>query len=393
MQAVEEGEQPQQQGVVADLATPVHAQDAESGVLAQISPPKVPDLPEALELPSFPSVPYPGCRRRQAPLLGDHQGLPAGPHRPRRDQPVRAGPVGDLPRRSRAHPGQEAGIPIPTDVGNVRRTLLRHEAGMSSPKTADAPYARLYALAYGRPPEALLSNLRPASSGRALVVAHQFVPVYLGTEVEVLAQALGSTERRVGWAKTHHAELTLDDQTTGDLYLFSWGVAVFHRRTPLRPESVAELAVRRRDTHRDIRRRLAQHLAGLLDREELLARYVLTAFWLAEPAWAGRDLHTAMRLLTSPRALLGSDDAGLHHAEQIEKRLFNEGFAPDDLPPERLSFLFTTVMRHIIQFGVEVRETFRGGGTGTHRSSVPPHTRSVGVSWGGCSCCVGLRRR
>lgn len=224
---------------------------------------------------------------------------------------------------------------MPTDVESVRRALIRHEDGESAPKRPDDPYARLYSLAYQRRPEELFGNLRAAASadGTFAVHAHQFVPLYVGTCIDELAAALGAGECTVGWAAARRVDLVLDDgeqPVRGVLYLFTWGVVVLHVVTPHRPESIAELALWRRDTHRGTRLRLARHLASILDQGEASARYVLTAFWLVEPAWSGRDLHTAMRLLTSPRVLLGSGDGDLHHARQIEKRLFSEGFAPDE---------------------------------------------------------------
>ncbi|MBE1580484.1 hypothetical protein, partial [Amycolatopsis roodepoortensis] len=233
--------------------------------------------------------------------------------------------------------GLEAGIPVPTDAESVRRTLIRHEAGDSAPKRTDDPYARLYSLAYRRPAHELFGSLRPAVSldGTFAVTAHQFVPVHVGPNVRQLVDELGAEECFVGWASAHRVELVLDGDrpVRGDLYVFAWGVAVLHAKTSHRPESIAELAVWRRETHRSTRERLARHLASVLQHGEQPTRYVLTAFWLDEPAWSARDLHTAMRLMTSPRVLLGSGSADLHQARQIEKRLFSEGFAPDDHVP------------------------------------------------------------
>ncbi|WP_370973730.1 hypothetical protein [Amycolatopsis sp. cg9] len=234
---------------------------------------------------------------------------------------------------------QEAGIPMTASVESVRRALMRHEDGQSSPKRADDPYAQLYSLAYRRRPEELFGNLRPSISGDGtfLVHAHQFVPVFVGAAVDELASALSAVPVTVGWADAQRVELVLDEDgeppVRGLLYLFSWGVAVWHMVTPHRADAIADVSVWRRESHRFVRQRLAAHLSRLLDHERACARYVLTAFWLVEPAWSGRDLHTALRLLTSPRALLGSGDGDHHHARQIEQRLFNDGFAPEDHVP------------------------------------------------------------
>lgn len=225
------------------------------------------------------------------------------------------------------------------NVESVRRALIRHEDGDAAPRSADDLYAQVYSMLYRRKPEELFGNLRPVATtdGTFVVHAHQFVPLYLGTAVGQLVDRLGAAPCTVGWAEAHRAELVVDEDgsepTRGVLYLFTWGVVVWHVITPHRPGSIAELALWRRDTHRSRRARLAEHLVGLIDGHAPVARYVLTAFWLTEPAWTGRDLTTAMRILTSPRALLGFGDGDIVHAQQVERRLLSEGFAPDDHVP------------------------------------------------------------
>jgi hypothetical protein len=230
--------------------------------------------------------------------------------------------------------GLEAGIPVPTDVQNVRRMIQRHERGVSAPRHRDEPYAQLYALGYGVEPEELFGNLRPgvSSDGTFVVHAHQFVPLFVGADVALLAHSLKAADCVVGWSTTKRADVVLESEdeapVRGVLYLFSWGVGVLHVVTPHRLNSIAELALWRRTTHRTLRRLLQQRLGNILGRGDLSARYVLTAFWLVTSAWEEHDLQTAMHLFTAPRALLGTGDEDLGHARQIEKRLFKEGFSP-----------------------------------------------------------------
>ncbi|GAA2822645.1 helix-turn-helix transcriptional regulator [Saccharopolyspora taberi] len=227
------------------------------------------------------------------------------------------------------------------EIASVRRALLRHESGKSTPKRADDLYVQVYALAYAKQPDELFGHLRPVPSadGTFGVRSHKFIPAYLGEEIQALIEAVDAQPTTVGWAECHRAEIAIDpgpgaDQgLRGVLYVFGWGVAVLHVIEPLRPASVAELALWRRRTHRSARKLLSAYLSALMD-SEVIAPYVLTCLWLHDSAWSGDDLHTAMRLLCMPRALLGvgedEHDGGLAHAEAIEKRLFRDGFAPAD---------------------------------------------------------------
>lgn len=230
--------------------------------------------------------------------------------------------------------GLENGLPMPDDVASVRRTLLRHESGQSAPRRPDDVYARVYELAYHRRPEELFPQLRPATStdGTFGVTAHQFVPAYVGDQIQTLNSAFTAQRVKVGWAECSHARVELPDDGEpehGVLYLFDWGVAILHLTVDLQPSSITELAVWRRDAHRRARQRLTKLLDTSLGKP-VVCSYVLSSFWLTKPAWTGEDLQTAMRLLCSPRTLLGTGELDLAHAEATEKRLFNEGFAPVD---------------------------------------------------------------
>jgi hypothetical protein len=229
--------------------------------------------------------------------------------------------------------GLENGLPMP-DVASVRRTLLRHEGGQSAPRRPDDVYGRVYELAYRRRPEDLFPQLRPATSndGTFGVTAHQFAPAYIGDQVEALNSAFSAKRVQVGWAECWQARVELpndEEPQQGTIYLFDWGVAILHVTLDLRPGSITELAVWRRNAHRSVRQRLGDLLRPLLG-QPVDCSYVLSSFWLTEPAWTGEDLQTAMRLLCSPRTLLGTGELDLAHAEATEKRLFSEGFAPVD---------------------------------------------------------------
>lgn len=226
--------------------------------------------------------------------------------------------------------GEEARIPDMPTVASIKRQLIRHESGTTEPRKANDLYVRLYEMGYDVTGAELFGALQPSLSadGRFAVRAHQFVPVFVGPHIKRLNSSFDAEPCDVGWSSARRADLDIGG-VQGELYLFEWGVAVLHVVTEARYSTITDLAHWRRDTHRTTPSTLATHLSGLLE-AEVDAPYVLTALWLAESIWAGRDLDTAMRILCSPRALFGSDSANAH---SMEKRLFKQGFAPTDQVP------------------------------------------------------------
>ena len=97
-------------------------------------------------------------------------------------------------------------------------------------------------------------------------------------------------------AVDHHA-------ASCNLYLWPFGVALFHLVEDLALDSVAHLAVWRRITYEQNMRGHAtssMHSPAV----RLAGAYVLSLYWVDKPAWQGRDLLTALRLMCIPRLLV-----------------------------------------------------------------------------------------
>lgn len=174
----------------------------------------------------------------------------------------------------------------------------------------------------------------PASTGDGFAVtAHQFVPVFVGAEtVQRLAAEDRFTPLNLDWASGWTAPVDNADWAA-TAYLLEWGVVVLHLSQLLRFPTVAALATWRANSHARV---LAENALGDLLSEvaggegSLTPEYVLTTFWIEDPAWDQPDIGTAAHLMCVPSVLLdrlleGEDDL-LARAEVAERAHLRSGF-------------------------------------------------------------------
>ncbi|GLY52072.1 hypothetical protein [Lentzea sp. NBRC 102530] len=225
--------------------------------------------------------------------------------------------------------GRAMDLPTP-ELSAMTKAIYRHETGRAAVR--DEIYIRLYCAAFGASPHELFGTLSGvAQTGESCgLTSHKFVPVFLGTELlPALVEAAGLAPNTVQWADCYAGQI---EHPAGacTLYAFPWGVVVLHLVEELSVPNIASLAVWRRQTYRDVRQWATDWFREITGSAIPVAHYVLSAYWVYEPPWRGRELSIALRLLSMPRVLLerGTDDAGpsLHHAELVEQALLRDGF-------------------------------------------------------------------
>ncbi|MGH7749578.1 MAG: hypothetical protein ACREQ5_33155, partial [Candidatus Dormibacteria bacterium] len=101
-------------------------------------------------------------------------------------------------------------------------------------------------------------------------------------------------------------------------------------------ESVAHLAVWRRITYEQNMRWAHDQLQKLVGSQVAGQPYVLSLYWVDEPAaWQGNDLRTALRLMCIPRVLVprtdSIDESCLASAALVERALLENGFDHPEL--------------------------------------------------------------
>jgi hypothetical protein len=218
----------------------------------------------------------------------------------------------------------------------MEKQIYRLETGRTLRPTP--MYAKLYCLTFERTTCELFGDLEPEvpAGNTSVTRSHKFIPAFVGANV---ASALAATS-----AQWNH----VDDQWTQcwrqavehptgscQLYLWPFGVALFHLIEELTHDSIAHLAVWRRITYEQNMQWAHDQLKVLTGGNVAGQPYVLSLYWVDEPAWQGNDLHTALRILCIPRVLVprrdNYDESCLASAALVERALFENGFDHPEL--------------------------------------------------------------
>ena len=231
--------------------------------------------------------------------------------------------------------GRRHGIPTPEPAA-MEKQIYRLETGRTLRPTP--MYAKLYCLTFDRTTSELFGDLEPEAPASATCAArsHKFIPVFVGAEAaSALATGGGQwSDVTDQWMECRRRAV---EHPTGScqLYLWPFGVALFHLVEELALESVAHLAVWRRITYEKNMHWAQDQLRALTGGNVASESYVLSLYWVDEPAWHGNDLHTALRLMCIPRVLVPRADtineSCLASATLVERALLENGFEHPEL--------------------------------------------------------------
>jgi hypothetical protein len=217
----------------------------------------------------------------------------------------------------------------------MEKQIYRLETGRTLRPTP--LYSKLYCLTFDRTPLELFGDLAAEVPAGATCIArsHKFIPVFVGAEVASALSAGGHWSHVYDqWTECRRRAV---DHPAGscNLYLWPFGVVLYHLVEDLALESVAQLAVWRRITYEQNMHWANDQLRALTGCEVVGQPYVLSLYWVDEPAWQGRDLLTALRLMCIPRVLVQRvdqiDESCLAPATLIERALLQDGFDHPEL--------------------------------------------------------------
>lgn len=132
---------------------------------------------------------------------------------------------------------------------------------------------------------------------------------------------------RSGMTGESHGGLECRSQPLGHpsgactLHAFPQGSVVIHLAEDLEVPGVADVATWRVRTYAE-NLEWATGVLSEMAAAEVTASYVLSAYWVERPIWAGRLLTSGMRLLCSPRVLLEHDGG----SAEAERALLADGY-------------------------------------------------------------------
>jgi hypothetical protein len=231
--------------------------------------------------------------------------------------------------------GRHHGIPTPEPAA-MEKQIYRLETGRTLRPTPI--YAKLYCLTFERMTSELFGDLEPeVPAGTTCAMrSHKFIPVFIGADV---ASALATAGESWSWVDDQWMECRRRavEHPSGSCQLYLWplGVALFHLVEDLAIKSVAHLAVWRRITYEQNMRWAQDQLHTLSECLVTGQPYVLSLYWVDEPAWHGNDLYTALRLMCIPRVLVPRADnlneSCLASAALVERTLLDNGFEHPEL--------------------------------------------------------------
>jgi hypothetical protein len=231
--------------------------------------------------------------------------------------------------------GRQHGIPIP-ELAAMEKQIYRLETGRTLRPTP--MYAKLYCLTFGRTTSELFGDLESEVSAGASCAtrSHKFIPVFVGADVASALATAGGPWSRVDDQWTECRRRAVEHPVGScQLYLWPFGVALFHLVEDLTLESVAHLAVWRRTTYEQNMQWTQDQLSALTASHVTAQPYVLSLYWVDAPAWQGNDLHTALRLMCIPRMLVPRadtiDESCLASAALVERTLLENGFEHPEL--------------------------------------------------------------
>jgi hypothetical protein len=193
----------------------------------------------------------------------------------------------------------------------------------------------------GVPPGNVLmaaTAISPAVSERIGVRSHKFIAAFVGRDAVGRLAGLAAAEE-AGQTEGMACKSLPVDHAGGKCRLYVWpfGVVVYHLVEDLDLPDIASLAVWRYRSYPDNLAWATEHLRGLTGATGAKASYVLSLYWLHTAIWAGPVLDTALRIICAPRVLVDRDMADVEACEdtarQAERALLAEGFEGDGMRP------------------------------------------------------------
>lgn len=172
--------------------------------------------------------------------------------------------------------------------------------------------------------------------------SHKFIAAHIGSRAveRIITNASVTNYGPSQWMEYCRTEV---GHSSGrcNLYLWPFGVAIFHLVEDLDMTSVSRLAVWRVRSYDENLAWATTRLRQLSGDESLGASYVLSLYWIDNHGWPSDKLDTALRVMCVPKVLLqrepGQTQSEQERAELIERRLLGNGFDHVEMKPFGLS--------------------------------------------------------
>lgn len=218
----------------------------------------------------------------------------------------------------------------PPELDSLVKSIRRHETG--EVQVRDEIYRRLYCLAYDSSPQELFGATEVEWGGEYYsFTSHKFTPAYLGPESAArLVDTCNLIHCEGQWLDCHEGAFSV--LPGANLYVWPFGVALFHLAERLTMPNLASMAVWRQQSYREHLEWATNQFRSLTRDRDAEASYIFSLYWVTEPAWSGAMLETALRIHSMPKVLLERDQGGgVERATLVERSLLAEGFTHPEI--------------------------------------------------------------
>jgi transcriptional regulator with XRE-family HTH domain len=174
--------------------------------------------------------------------------------------------------------------------------------------------------------EGRLKRLAPEGDSESYfrVRSHKFIAGYLGPKVLALVESVNAVPGERDLLSDYWAIPVEHPEGEATLHIWGHGATIFHVVEEADWPNITSLALWRYESYeRDLKWAEAQLPCPPLQ------PYVLSLYWLIQPAWTGERLETALRLICAPRILVGENPATCS-PEGVEAALLRDGFPVAD---------------------------------------------------------------
>lgn len=226
--------------------------------------------------------------------------------------------------------GRKHKLPTP-DVRAMMKQIYRLETGRT--QQPSKLYEDLYCKTFNTSAAELFGALNPPQTPSTTFKLHnhKLVPAYVGPQLAERAIAQLSMQAASDqWSDCYYCPVDHPrSEVRADLWVWPFGVALFHLTEAVESASLADFAIWHRRVYDEQMNWVCGQLRSLLASQSN-AQYAMPVNWLVRSVWQDAQLGTALRILSMPRVLLqrdsGDDASDLAHAEVVERSLLRDGF-------------------------------------------------------------------
>lgn len=157
---------------------------------------------------------------------------------------------------------------------------------------------------------------------------HKLIPAFIGADAARRAVSDLAMRPVLNPIRHYRCQLTHPRSVECALWVWPFGVAMFHLSEVVESSNLADFAVWHRRVY-DEQMTWANQTFSRLLKANTAAQYAMPVNWVMRSIWDKSRLGTALRILTAPRILLpriaGKDTSDLAHAELVERALLDRG--------------------------------------------------------------------